>query len=233
VLVYLEEGFIRYRLSILCLLLAGIACIAQSEHVSAFWHGNSGGGAVTFDPSNKGTDVTLSSGNLSATNTSASNVYETARSTTSHSAGKYYVEFIINVQAANNAVVLGFANGSSGLNDYISDGNNGVGFYNTIIALNNTQLKDITVAHSQGDNVSMAIDFGGQLIWYRINGRNWNNDPTGNPATGAIGATFSTMAAGPYFAAVSMNGSGNNNQVTANFGGTAYTYTPPSGFGNW
>jgi hypothetical protein len=222
----------RRLLLIWCLLLAGICCIAQSEHVSAFWHGNSGGGAASFDPSNKGTDVTLSSGNLSATNTSASNVYETARSTTSHSSGKFYIEFTINVRAANNAVLLGFANASSGLNNYISNDNNGVGSYNSIIALNNGSIGG-TAGFVQGDIVDMAVDIGASLVWYRTNSGSWNSGAGADPATGIGGANFVAMAAGPYFAAVSMNGSGNNNQVTANFGGTAYSFTPPSGFGNW
>jgi hypothetical protein len=87
----------------------------------------------------------------------------------------------------------------------------------------------------QGDIVGMAVDLGAQLIWFRFSRSsattNWNNSGAANPATGVGGFSLSTLAAGPYFAFVTLNQS--TDTYTANFGASPYVLAAPSGFGNW
>ncbi len=79
----------------------------------------------------------------------------------------------------------------------------------------------------------MAVDRGGQLIWFanltRANG--WNASLLNNPATGVGGIDISAMGAGAYFFGTQLETSGNS--ATVNTGGSAYFGTPPVGYGNW
>jgi hypothetical protein len=75
----------------------------------------------------------------------------------------------------------------------------------------------------------VAYDIGNGTIWFRTNGGNWNNSGTSNPATntGGISLLFGSSV---YPAAALYDAT---DQITVNFGATAYAFTPPTGFGNW
>jgi hypothetical protein len=88
------------------------------------------------------------------------------------------------------------------------------------------------VTFTTGDVIDIALDAGGQLIWIRDNGGNWNGSGTANPAT-CIGGVSISAITGPYYAAIGIKGGNVGAQVTANFGATAYSFTAPAGFGNW
>jgi hypothetical protein len=75
--------------------------------------------------------------------------------------------------------------------------------------------------------IGIAVDFGSQLIWFRIApSGNWNGNGTANPATGVNGASISTIT-GSFFPL--MAGS-TSDKVTANFGDIAFSGAVPSGF---
>jgi hypothetical protein len=111
--------------------------------------------------------------------------------------------------------------------------NNGVGTLNSGNTLLNFGNLGTAFGWNTGDVIGIAIDIGGQLIWVKniTQSQPWNNNGSADPATGVGGFSFSTMAAGPYFAAVCVATNGATS--TTNFGATAYTGTAPSGFGNW
>lgn len=191
--------------------------------------------AVTFDPAAKGTDIVLSGGNLTATmGSGGSNGYEIVRSTTSHSTGKFYFEITLAAITTQAQFGYGFANATELLNgNFLGKTLNSIGaLADGRVFLNNVNTTSVTPASST-NVVSIAIDFGGQLIWWRVNNSSWNNNGSANPATGAGGVSFSTMNAGPYFAAVTASTSTASQAGTINFGGTAYAESVPSGFGNW
>lgn len=84
------------------------------------------------------------------------------------------------------------------------------------------------------DNVNyfcMAIDFANQRGWIRKDGGNWNANATYDPATNVGGVDISSIfpGAGAYLLG-SFNASA---ALTLNIGGSAYSQTAPSGFGNW
>ena len=244
----------RRALLIWCLLLAGLACIAQSERVSAFWQSRdsnyniaiSGGlpSTTTFDPVNLGIGAVLSNGNLTTTTSGGSSALIVACSVAFDSTGKYYVELSI-VQNYSNPgqTSLGVGNSSAPLT-----GNTGIGFdgaADSVGMFGNGATVYLNYANvgtastfAMGDILSIALDAGNQLIWFRtitggVTPGNWNNSALAVPATGTGGISISAITS-PYY--VLAAGQFNNSIVTtANFGATSYAsfYSTVTGFGNW
>lgn len=96
---------------------------------------------------------------------------------------------------------------------------------------NNASIGGVTPYTGVSLNVtSWAVDAGANLIWYSPNcGTTWNAGIGADPATGTGGDSIATMTK-PWFAVSFGNTATASN--TFNFGATAYTCTPPSGFGN-
>jgi hypothetical protein len=188
-----------------------------------------GGGVVTttWNPADKNANVTLSNGNLTATDTSGTSP---VRAIASHSTGKFYYSVHLDALAGNGTT--GIANSAATLGNFVGSDNNGVAYNPSggSVLANSAALATIQTS-VQGNTVDVAVDIGGQLIWFRTNGGNWNNSGTANPATGTGGISFASVAAGPYFPAWA--GFAASDAVTANFGAAAYTFAAPAGFGNW
>ena len=82
---------------------------------------------------------------------------------------------------------------------------------------------------AQGDTIALAVDVTNRLIWFRVVSGTpglWNGDGTANPATGVNGISLISGSLIPYV----VTGTGAGNAFTANFGGSAFTGTVPSGF---
>jgi len=85
-----------------------------------------------------------------------------------------------------------------------------------------------------GEVVSLAVNFGTSppTVWILTSKMvGWNNSATANPSTGTGGQALTGLNAGPYFAIFNDDQSGG--QVTANFGGSAFTRSVPTGFSAW
>lgn len=196
--------------------------------------GSSVSSVVTWNPSDKSANVTLSNGNLTAASSTNSN--STVRSTTSHSTGKYYFEFTSSDVITDTTNGIGLANGSQSLSGAIGDATtNGVGcfFAGNGVLYNNTNLGSCTtfVGSSIGN---VAVDIGAGLYWARSNKlANWNNNGAANPSSGSGGWPFTIT--GPLFIALTLKPSGGpaTITITLNVGATAYDGTPSLGFGNW
>jgi hypothetical protein len=85
-----------------------------------------------------------------------------------------------------------------------------------------------------GTNVlQLAVDLDNKQLWIAlstISTQPWNGSTTADPATNVGGFDISAIVPGPIYAY------GNFLPVaplTANFGASAYAFTPPSGFGDW
>ena len=189
--------------------------------------------AATFNPADKAALILLSNGNLTATKDTSGTSFEGIRATKSASAGKKYFELsVVNVDA-RGSYAIGFGNSSALLSNYLGVNNNSFGYFlDARTFLNNVQQGSIMNSF-EGDIIGVAIDFDAELIWFRRNSGDWNNDVIANqnPATGTGGKSFATMAAGPYYPM--FNCSIADEVATANFGVVDFTYTPPSGFGLW
>ena len=74
--------------------------------------------ACTWNPSDKDASITLSGSNLIATGT-ASSLWKTVRGTVSHTSGKWYFEIKARFVSAANGWMVGVANASQALNNYL------------------------------------------------------------------------------------------------------------------
>lgn len=96
----------------------------------------------------------------------------------------------------------------------------------------NASVGNTGISLAAGDVIDTATDIGHQNIWFRKNGGNWNSSGTANPVTNTGGLSFAGITNSTYYAAALIENNGPT-QITADFGGSAYAHTPPSGFGNW
>ena len=166
---------------------------------------------ATFDPANTGNTITLSGGNLIATQTVGS---QFARSTIGKSSGKWYWE--INVTTAGSSTVCGIVN-SSATQNYVGGDVNGWGYGNVgPYSYHSGSFVSYGSTYTTGDVIGVALDMGaGTIIFYK------NNVSQGTAFTGLSGTMY---------AAVTPNTGGASGVATANFGATALTYSPPVGY---
>jgi len=179
----------------------------------------------TTDKSN----ITLSNSNLTATATAISTLGG-VRSNIGKSTGKYYFEFTLNqfhTGGPNNPGV-GLVNGTQGLTSISTN-------YVVLEKAGNCYINGVSPfglgTRSNGDIIGIAVDFTNSLVWIRVApSGNWNNSGTANPATGTGGASISAMSGVSLFAWFQLGNPASADAVTANFGGSAFSGTVPSGF---
>lgn len=203
--------------------------------------------AATFDPSNSDSHITLSNGNLTATS-SGGGAGTNVAITRSRNGLKFYCEATITTMAGTAEVGVITASGGGGA---VTLGGNStvVSGVNLPFANGITYVQDGTVYRAgstvmtilpftSGNTIAMAMDTVNQAVWFnRYSGGswgNWNNNSSANP-----GANVGGISAGTLFNLTNMsilavaNLYTSGDSWTANFGGSAYLGTPPTGFGNW
>ena len=183
---------------------------------------------TTLNQSDKSGTVALSNGNLTAA-FSGTNVFAGVRAVNSASSGKYYFEAKADIKSS--FMMAGLAKSTHTFSSGAGlDANLSVAYWATAgVYLNNTDILPIPAA-SQGDVICIAVDLDARKLWVRINGGNWNNSGTANPATDVGSMNISSLTGALYpLAGFYTNG----NQWTFNFGASAYTYSKPSGFSDW
>ncbi len=197
----------------------------------AAYSGSGGPIATTLDPANTSPDLTLSGGNLTFT---SAPTYGSSRSTAGHSSGKYYYEITGPWSSFNGEIGVcqsgtTLTGGSGGI--FAATAAGGVpGTNNYYVAtVNSTFSAQMT---SSGNATACAIDLDNKKMWLQGNfTTGWNEDilANQNPATNTGGIDISAIVSGTMYACVGAQ----NAAFTVNFGGTAYSLTPPAGFGNW
>lgn len=188
---------------------------------------------ATWDPSRKGTGTTLSGGNLEA---SISGLYMVAATNPVDISGStgYYAEF----QVPNTSVFIGFGPLRS---DTLTD--TYLGAYSNQFC----QWQDATTDSGGGITNNGTFSYGSSLpitlmyavksnnLYYGRVGTGWYNPASGlfngDPTTGT-GICLTGFAAGLWSLGVS-SVSGATAHCTANFGASAFSGTPPSGFVGW
>lgn len=76
--------------------------------------------------------------------------------------------------------------------------------------------------------VDVAFDLDAHLVWFRVNGGNWNGSSGNDPETG-VGGYALPVSALPYHVKASLPYF-YDSQRTLNTGSAAFTYAPPAGF---
>lgn len=193
---------------------------------------SSGGSSTTWNPSDKSANINLADGNLEAITSGSS--FAGVRSTTSYSTGKYYAE--LTVTNLSSQVWFGIANSSASLSNFPGSDTNGMGLRCTssstfVLVYNNSAI--VPPGTWSGTIMQIALDMTDGLIWFNVQNltNGWNANATASPSTGTGG--FSITSAYPITGSIlfDFTGAFNSDVGTANFGNSAYTYTPPSGFG--
>jgi len=189
--------------------------------------------STTWNPADKNSNITLSGGNLIATPAAIGN-FQALRSVSSQSTGKYYWEITVGTITTPGGNYIGIANGSFALTDgsYVGSGTNvsaGWGDGSGNLITNGGFLASMNgVTYGSGDTICFALDKDNGKLWARKGSGQWMGT-TDNPATNTGGASISAIT-GAIFAASTLFDVGCPH--TANFGGSAFAFTPPAGFGN-
>jgi hypothetical protein len=178
--------------------------------------GPAGGAALTLNPSDKDSGVTLSGGNLIADIIgNPSNCRATAAKTT----GKWYFEALAaNGTNALNNLGVGVANASAVLNAFM--GTNSVGYYSSGFVGAPSGGGVINNPFTVADVIGVAIDADNGKIFFALN-NTWQN--SSNPATNTGGLS---AALGSFYPTVG----GGDGKWTARFTAASQSFSPPSGF---
>ena len=192
---------------------------------------------ATWDPATVA-NVTLSGGNLIATNTGGSSSNQGARiaSASGKTSGKYYFEIafthLVNNAAFSQAEIIAVAMSSTNYSSIVSTGDISLNYFGNMY-LNGTNAGfNLGRGLASGDVIGIALDQDNHRIWFRIApSGNWNNNAPDNPATNSGGINIATLT-GPLTALTTFGGSGgfSGNIRTANFGATAFVGAVPAGF---
>lgn len=186
----------------------------------------SAGNTMVLNSADKAAALALGGDNLTVSMASDLQAARLVRSTIPFT-GKRYAELTINSEQGVFHPMFGVCNATaalSGAGEQSIPGNGnsdggGFGAYGSIFPNQNYYPHSGTVA---GDVLMLAIDEPNGLIWGGKNGV-WAS--TTNPATGTNGESVGALAA--FYLWVGLSRIDN---VTLNTGGSAFAYTPPSGF---
>lgn len=168
----------------------------------------------TWSPTDKSAGITLSNGNLTYSTTSA--IWEQVRSTIGVSTGKWYWENTITAIGSGQFVGIGTisTNITSGI--YVgTDATSYSYFASTGQKVNNNTFTAYGATWTTGDIIGVALDMdGGTITLYK------NNTSQGTMFTGLTGSIY------PIDSIIG----GTGPTTTTNFGATAFSYTPPTGY---
>lgn len=176
---------------------------------------------VTWNPLDKAAAITLSGGNLTAAGSGAAR--ESARATLSRISGLFYFE--VTAVTSGSDPGIGLANDSAALNEWIGNTVNSSGYHGSGNVYYNGISQGAGAAYFGADVIGVAANLTTGKVWYYKNGVL----QFGDPVAGTGGASLPTGALFPFF----FSESGTGSTLTANFGATAFTYAPPSGFTGW
>lgn len=197
---------------------------------SGYMNGNIGTavGTVTFNPAAKASNVVLSGGNLTAALSSGS--IGGVRANGGANTGLFYCSFVPTLGSGN--IGVGLANTFADLSNFLGGDTNSVIYDSSgFVSLNNTHVATIATFAS-GNTVDMAWNLTAKLVWFRVNGGNWNNNGSADPATNTGGisiAALGSIGTIPYFAVAESTAT--TASVTAQFAGT-YAHAAPAGYIN-
>ena len=186
--------------------------------------------ATTWNPADKSAGITLSAGNLVATNNN--NAMAGVRAIAGLATGRSYWEVTFTTTTLGTDAA-GIINGSFALNSVLQS----VAANSPILGVQaNGSMTGGTTGSSLGPigsgTVCFAVDFGAQAFWARLGAAgNWNASGTANPATGAGGVSMVSINLGNGVMTYPWCVVGNtNDRMTANFGDSAFVGVPPAGF---
>jgi hypothetical protein len=180
-------------------------------------------GTVTWNPADKASAITLSSGNLLATNgaTGAAAV----RATLGRSTGKFYFEVASLTGSVD--ISIGLEPAATALTALVGDTAGNFGYYQRDgRKYTGGVLSTFGTLYQGVHTVGVAVDLSAGKVWFSLDGV---FQASGNPAAGTSEA-FSGLSGTyfPTFSAYSVGEAG-----TGRFKAADLTYSPPTGFIAW
>jgi hypothetical protein len=124
---------------------------------------------------------------------------------------------------------IGIAGGWNNTTDLKSGTNTLAYLPSGAVQVNGSTISTIA-AYVQGNRVDCACDPANRLIWFRVNGGNWNNSGTANPATGTGGIDYSGSLVALYTLAAAIYASATGNVWTMVFSAAGWAGAAPAGF---
>jgi len=195
---------------------------AEAGQPSLPWPGPgaAGGINVTWDPGNKGANISLSNGNLDASNTTAG--FQSARSSIGKTSGKCYAEVTVTASTATN-IIIGFLNQTASLSTYVGNSANGRGLQN-----NGSNYVNGWTAGSAGGSygnvvIGLAFDLGTGNGFIAVS-NTWQG--SSNPVT-QTNPWVTGLSATVYIGG-SLGTTGNTVRLGTRT--SQFTYSPPSGY---
>jgi len=181
------------------------------------------------------TAVTLSGGNLVATNTGTTSADQGARvaDAAGRTSGKYYFETTFDY-IAPGGVNRGFGIGTTA-STYTGMGNTGGvtgahAYITGTVWSNGSSIFSWGAGWNAGQIMGIAVDLDNRRIWFRSAPAGiWNNNAANNPATNVGGLTIPAGTMVPFVTFGGTSG-GVGNVLSANFGASAFSGAVPSGF---
>lgn len=185
--------------------------------------------AVTWNPSDKSSRVTLSSGNLLATANSDA-VYGSVRATLAKTFGKHYFEVLVEEASVSNFVMIGVATAAQLLDSYVGNGVYGWAYYQeTGVKTHNAANEAFGAPYTSGDVIGVHLDMDAGSAWFSKNGAVQGG---GNPVLGT-GPAFTGLS-GAVFPAISLyRSSSPAHSVRGRFRMTDFGYAPAAGYAAW
>lgn len=176
--------------------------------------------AMKMSATDKAASLTVSADGLTVSQASDPQTPNLVRSTIPFT-GKRYAEMTINSRQGVFNPKFGVCNSTASLTAVPGAGNSNGGGLDDFGQIEPSQTYG-PGALANGDVVMLAFDTATNLLWMGKNGA-WAS--TTNPATGTNGENIGALA--NYYLWVGLSRTDN---VTVNTGGTAFAYTPPTGF---
>jgi hypothetical protein len=187
---------------------------------------------ATLDPATVAA-VTLSGGNLVATNTGTTSTNQGVRVADAggKTSGKYYFEVTVTTGGNGSRVSWGIGTTTSTYANLSASATTGAVMYlgGGIWAGGSSSGSDAGTV-TIGVVIGIALDLDNLKSWFRIGpSGNWNGSGTANPATNTGGVT---VPAGTMVPFCTFGGTAGSSGIvnTANFGATAFAGVVPSGF---
>lgn len=152
------------------------------------------------------------------------------------STGKFHVEFTATALGGTTfAPCVGFYTAATAIASAFAGGfPSGVGIVPAGVFLwSGSGSSGVVGAFTTPNVVSLEIDLSAHLIWASINGGNWNNSGTANPATGTGGITYSGVSVPVMPGVSSTDSNGTHSSFTLNAGATSFTKAASAGFVGW
>jgi hypothetical protein len=182
--------------------------------------------AVTWNPSDKNANITLSGGNLVASE-SGSNPNVAVRATLARSTGKYYFEATLTGRDSTLGIIVAGSSLAIRVGNTIDDWAFANAFTNLIKRHNAGGTTIGTYTYTGSHNVGIAVDLSAGKMWFRFDGT-WQE---GDPATATTPSY--TGVSGTFYPAWSSSNSVEAASATLRPSDASFVYAVPSGFLAW